>query len=67
MLELRPSCECCDKDLPPDAMDAVPPLQAIVKNKEEPEVLRQMAANAVSVITGKNKMEKKQTAPAQAP
>jgi uncharacterized protein len=22
MLELRPSCECCDKDLPPDAMDA---------------------------------------------
>jgi hypothetical protein len=23
MLELRPSCECCDKDLPPDAADAV--------------------------------------------
>jgi hypothetical protein len=22
MLELRPSCECCDKDLPPDAADA---------------------------------------------
>ena len=22
MLELRPSCECCDKDLPPDARDA---------------------------------------------
>ncbi|MEI9991182.1 MAG: DUF1272 domain-containing protein [Rhizomicrobium sp.] len=22
MLELRPNCECCDKDLPPDAMDA---------------------------------------------
>ncbi|MGH7358920.1 MAG: DUF1272 domain-containing protein [Candidatus Rokuibacteriota bacterium] len=23
MLELRPSCECCDKDLPPDARDAM--------------------------------------------
>ena len=23
MLELRPSCECCDKDLPPDAPDAM--------------------------------------------
>jgi hypothetical protein len=22
MLELRPSCECCDKDLPPDSSDA---------------------------------------------
>jgi len=22
MLELRPSCECCDLDLPPDAADA---------------------------------------------
>lgn len=22
MLELRPGCECCDKDLPPDSMDA---------------------------------------------
>ena len=22
MLELRPNCECCDKDLPPDAQDA---------------------------------------------
>ncbi len=22
MLELRPNCECCDKDLPADAMDA---------------------------------------------
>lgn len=23
MLELKPNCECCDKDLPPDAHDAV--------------------------------------------
>lgn len=23
MLALRPNCECCDKDLPPDATDAV--------------------------------------------
>jgi hypothetical protein len=23
MLELRPSCECCDKDLPPAAPDAM--------------------------------------------
>jgi len=23
MLELRPSCECCDKDLPPHATDAM--------------------------------------------
>src|SRR5258707_11061983 len=23
MLELRPSCECCDKDLPPSATDAM--------------------------------------------
>jgi hypothetical protein len=23
MLELRPNCECCDRDLPPDAADAV--------------------------------------------
>jgi hypothetical protein len=23
MLDLRPNCECCDKDLPPDAIDAV--------------------------------------------
>ena len=23
MLELRPSCECCDKDLPPAAIDAM--------------------------------------------
>ena len=23
MLELRPNCECCNKDLPPDAVDAV--------------------------------------------
>jgi hypothetical protein len=23
MLELRPGCECCDKDLPPSAVDAV--------------------------------------------
>jgi hypothetical protein len=23
MLELRPSCECCNKDLPPDAVDAM--------------------------------------------
>ena len=22
MLQLRPGCECCDKDLPPDAADA---------------------------------------------
>jgi len=22
MLQLRPGCECCDKDLPPDARDA---------------------------------------------
>jgi len=23
MLELRPNCECCDKDLPPDSSDAM--------------------------------------------
>ncbi|WP_271408157.1 DUF1272 domain-containing protein [Pseudomonas sp. Q1-7] len=23
MLELRPNCECCDKDLPPDAAEAM--------------------------------------------
>jgi len=23
MLALRPNCECCDRDLPPDARDAV--------------------------------------------
>jgi uncharacterized protein len=23
MLDLRPSCECCDKDLPPHAVDAM--------------------------------------------
>lgn len=23
MLELRPNCECCDKDLPPESADAV--------------------------------------------
>lgn len=23
MLELRPNCECCDKDLPPDSSEAV--------------------------------------------
>jgi hypothetical protein len=23
MLELRPNCECCDKDLPPQAEDAM--------------------------------------------
>jgi hypothetical protein len=23
MLELRPNCECCNKDLPPDAADAL--------------------------------------------
>lgn len=23
MLELRPNCECCDKDLPPDCLDAL--------------------------------------------
>ena len=23
MLDLRPNCECCDKDLPPDASDAM--------------------------------------------
>lgn len=23
MLELRPNCECCDKDLPPDALGAM--------------------------------------------
>ena len=23
MLALRPNCECCDKDLPPDAIDAM--------------------------------------------
>jgi hypothetical protein len=23
MLELRPNCECCDKDLPPEARDAL--------------------------------------------
>jgi len=22
MLELRPNCECCDRDLPPDAVEA---------------------------------------------
>ena len=22
MLELRPNCECCDRDLPPDSWDA---------------------------------------------
>ena len=22
MLQLRPNCECCDKDLPPQALDA---------------------------------------------
>ena len=24
MLALRPNCECCDKDLPPDAPDGLP-------------------------------------------
>lgn len=23
MLEMRPNCECCDRDLPPDATDAM--------------------------------------------
>ncbi len=23
MLELRPNCECCDRDLPPEAQDAM--------------------------------------------
>jgi hypothetical protein len=23
MLELRPNCECCDRDLPPDSLDAM--------------------------------------------
>jgi hypothetical protein len=23
MLEIRPNCECCDKDLPPDTADAM--------------------------------------------
>jgi hypothetical protein len=23
MLQLRPNCECCDKDLPPDSVEAV--------------------------------------------
>lgn len=23
MLDLRPNCECCDRDLPPDATDAM--------------------------------------------
>ena len=23
MLQLRPNCECCDRDLPPDAADAM--------------------------------------------
>ncbi|MCC0005906.1 MAG: DUF1272 domain-containing protein [Methylobacteriaceae bacterium] len=23
MLELRPNCECCDRDLPPDSRDAL--------------------------------------------
>ncbi len=23
MLELRPNCECCDKDLPPESVDAM--------------------------------------------
>ncbi|MGD9958216.1 DUF1272 domain-containing protein [Nocardioides sp.] len=23
MLELRPNCECCDRDLPPDSSDAL--------------------------------------------
>lgn len=23
MLEMRPSCECCDKDLPPDSAEAM--------------------------------------------
>jgi hypothetical protein len=23
MLDLRPNCECCDRDLPPDAADAM--------------------------------------------
>jgi uncharacterized protein len=23
VLEIRPNCECCDKDLPPDATDAL--------------------------------------------
>jgi hypothetical protein len=23
MLQLRPNCECCDKDLPPDSIEAV--------------------------------------------
>jgi hypothetical protein len=23
MLQRRPNCECCDRDLPPDAIDAV--------------------------------------------
>lgn len=23
MIELRPNCECCDKDLPPEATDAM--------------------------------------------
>jgi uncharacterized protein len=23
MLDLRPNCECCDRDLPPDSRDAV--------------------------------------------
>ena len=23
MLEIRPNCECCDKDLPPDSLEAM--------------------------------------------
>ena len=38
MLELRPGCECCDKDLPPDSAEPLPvftpeQLARIARNK----------------------------------
>jgi len=46
MLELRPNCECCDKDLPPESKDAmICTYECTFCNKCVDEVLRNVCPN----------------------
>ncbi len=37
MLQLRPNCECCNRDLPPDSVEAVSPADRLAKHPASTE------------------------------
>lgn len=54
MLELRPSCECCDKDLPPESTEArICSFECTFCNHCAPEVLKGKCPNCGGELVGR--------------